>query len=183
MQLVIEKGLYSQFAVILEYPKENIKGVTKGCIKLLEDAPQYSPLAREQMEAFLEKVEGMSLDDLQGIFSYTCEMAADTTLELGYYLFEGFKRTNNLVNIKEMYKDQEFPFEEIAKGELPDRLPIVLRFLDHCEPEDLKKDFRESFVFMGLEKLKKNFDKRPDNPYSNVINALLEVVGKDVQGV
>jgi nitrate reductase assembly molybdenum cofactor insertion protein NarJ len=82
-----------------------------------------------------------------------------------------------------MYKDQEFPFEEIAQGELPDRLPIVLRFLDHCEPEDLKKDFRESFVFVGLEKLKKNFDKIRNNPYGNVINALYEVVVKDLQGV
>ena len=68
MQLILEKGLYSQFAVILEYPHENITGLIKGCIKLLEDAPQYAPLAREEMEACLEKVEGMSLDDLQGIF-------------------------------------------------------------------------------------------------------------------
>lgn len=183
MQLVIEKGLYSQFAVILEYPHENITGLIKGCIKLLEDAPQYPPLAKERMEACLEKVEGMSLDDLQGIFSYSCEMAADTTLELGYFMFEGFKRSNNLVNIKAMYKDQEFPFDEIAKGELPDRLPIVLRFLDFCEPEDLKKDFRESFVFAGLEKLKKNYDKIRKNPYGDIISALYEVIVKDVQGV
>ncbi|MFQ5329082.1 MAG: hypothetical protein ACE5D4_03730 [Thermodesulfobacteriota bacterium] len=183
MQLILEKGLYSQFAVMLEYPHENIVGLIKGCIKMIEDAPQYPPLAKEHMEACLEKVEGMSLDDLQGIFSYSCEMAADTTLELGYYIFEGFKRTNNLVNIKEMYKDQEFPFEEIAKGELPDRLPIVLRFLDFCEPEDLKKDFRESFVFVGLEKLKKNYDKIRNNPYGDIVNALYEVIVKDVQGV
>ncbi|MCP3676100.1 MAG: hypothetical protein GY721_00475 [Deltaproteobacteria bacterium] len=183
MQLVLEKGLYSQFAVILEYPHENIAGLIKGCIKLIEDAPQYPPLAKERMEACLEKVEGMSLDDLQGIFSYSCEMAADTTLELGYFMFEGFKRTNNLVNIKEMYKDQEFPFDEIAKGELPDRLPIVLRFLEFCKPQDLKKDFRESFVAAGLEKLKKNYDKIRNNPYGDIINALYEVIVKDVQGV
>jgi len=183
LQLILEKGLYSQFAVMLEYPHENIVGLIKGCIKMLDEAPQYPPLAKESLEACLEKVEGMSLDDLQGIFSCSCEMAADTTLEIGYFIFEGFKRTNNLVNIKEMYKDQEFPFDEIAKGELPDRLPIVLRFLDFCKPEDLKRDFRESFVFVGIEKLKKNYDKIRNNPYGDIVRALYEVVVKDVQGV
>ncbi|MFQ5585753.1 MAG: nitrate reductase molybdenum cofactor assembly chaperone [Thermodesulfobacteriota bacterium] len=183
MQLILEKGLYTQFALMLEYPQENIKGLAEGCIKMLKDAPQYPPLAREEMEKFLEKVGGMSLDDLQGIYSYTCEMSADYTLELGYYLYEGFKRSANLVNLKEMYKDQGFPYDEIAKGELPDHLPVVLRFLDHVKDDELRKDFREGFVVKGLEKLKKNLEKKPDNPYSNAINALLEVVVKDVKGV
>jgi len=183
VQVILEKGLYSQLAVMFEYPQENIVGVTRGCIKMLEDAPEYPPQAKEEVEKFLEKIEGMSLDDLQGIFSYTCEMNADTTLELGYFLYEGFKRTNNLVNLKVMYKDQDFPFDEIAQGELPDRLPIVLRFLDFVEDEKLKKDFRESFAVMGIDKLKKNFEKKPDNPYGNLINAVLFVVETDVKGV
>ena len=32
----------------------------------------------------------------------------------------GFKRAKNLVAITAMYRENGFPFEEVAKGELPD---------------------------------------------------------------
>jgi nitrate reductase assembly molybdenum cofactor insertion protein NarJ len=110
-------------------------------------------------------------------------MSADLTLDMAYNQYEGFKRSNILVSIKGMYKDQEFPFDSVAKGELPDHLPVILRFLDFLQDGELKRDFRESFLIKGLEKLKKNIESKPDNPYNHLINALWVIIDKDVKGV
>lgn len=183
MQLVLEKGIYTQFALLLDFPKENIAGLIEGCVKILNASPQYPPEVSEEIDRFRERVEGMSLDDLQGIYSYTFEMSADYTLDMAYNQYEGFKRSNMLVSIKEMYKDQGFPFDSVAKGELPDHLPVILRFLDFLQDEELKKDFRESFLIKGIEKLKKNIESKPDNPYRHLVNALWMIIDKDVKGV
>ncbi len=182
MQLVLGKGIYTQFALLLDYPQENITELIEGCVKILNDSPQYPPKATEEIDRFRERVEGMPLDDLQGIYSYTFEMSADFTLDMAYNQYEGFKRSNILVSIKEMYKDQGFPFDSVAKGELPDHLPVVLRFLDFLQDGELKRDFRESFLIKGLEKLKKNIENKPDNPYNHLINALWVIIDKDVKG-
>lgn len=183
MQLVLGKGIYAQFALLLDYPKESITELIEGCVKILNDSPQYPPEVTEEIDRFRERVGGMPLEDLQGIYSYTFEMSADLTLDMAYNQYEGFKRSNILVSIKEMYKDQEFPFASVAKGELPDHLPVVLRFLDFLQDGELKRDFRESFLIKGLEKLKKNIESKPDNPYNHLINALWVIIDKDVKGV
>ncbi len=183
MQLVLGKGIYTQFALLLDYPQESITELIEGCVKVLNDSPQYPPEVTEEIDRFRERVEGMPLGDLQGIYSYTFEMSADLTLDMAYNQYEGFKRSNILVSIKGMYKDQEFPFDSVAKGELPDHLPVVLRFLDFLQDGELKRDFRESFLIKGLEKLKKNIESKPDNPYNHLINALWVIIDKDVKGV
>ncbi|MBI5236895.1 MAG: hypothetical protein HY887_00540 [Deltaproteobacteria bacterium] len=82
-----------------------------------------------------------------------------------------------------MYRENKFPFEEYAKGELPDNLPVVLMFLGSLEDEALKKNFRETFVILAVEKLTKNFEKNKKNIYSHLISAIYRVLDKDVKEV
>ena len=114
----------------------------------------------------------MPLDDLQGLYSYTFEISGgETTLDLAYHLYDGFKRSNYLVSLKELYKAKSFPFAEIAKGELPDHLPVVLRFWTSSMTRGCAGRYFESFVIKGMEKLAKNFDisSSKDSPYRHVI--------------
>lgn len=178
-----EKNIYLHLAGLLEYPHEDIKIKADECVKALANYPQYPHEVVHELEKFQKDLEIMPLDDLQGVFSYTFELASDFSLDMGYHLYEGFKRANSLASIKAMYKDQGFPFDEISKGELPDYLPILLQFLGTVKDEALKKNFRESFLIKAMEKLNKNFEKNKKNVYSHLISAIYRILDKDVKEV
>ena len=176
------KSLYEHFAEILQYPDEGLRAKVEEVIKVLSECAQYPPEVVEDMKRFLDEMDRISLDDLQGIYSYTFELTSEYTLDLGHFLYDGFKRSNYLASLKAMYRENGFPYDEVAKGELPDHLPVLLTFLGTLENKDLKRDVTESFLIMALEKLDKNFEKNKGNLYSHLISAIHRVVDKDVKG-
>ncbi len=181
MQVALDNHLYNRFAALLEYPRDGMKELARECVDALLGHTGYPPEVAEDVAAFKEETARMSIEDLKGLYSYTFEFAADTTLDMGYFLYEGFKRSNALASIKGMYKDKGFPFDVVAQGELPDHLPVVLRFLAFVDDGDIRKSFREDFLVKALEKLSKNFEKLRDNPYRRVIEALLTVIDRDIK--
>lgn len=176
-----DRGIYTLFADLLTFPKEDLVPTADACIEAVEADGSYPPEVTEDLKRFKKELEEVSLDDVQGVYSYTFELSADYTLDLGYHLYDGFKRASNLSSIKAMYRDKAFPYDEVAKGELPDNFPVILRFLDMLEDEELKNDFRESFVILAVEKLAKNFERNKKNIYSHLISAVYRVLDKDVK--
>lgn len=174
-------GLYGQLGDLLCFPGEDIYEKTQECINALLELDSYPREAVEEVEAFLKDIKGLTLDNLQGVFSYTFEFASDYSLDLGYHLYEGFKRSNYLVSLKVMYKSNGFPYDDIAKGELPDSLPVVLKYVDFEKNEVLKKDLRESLLVKGLEVLNKNFERNEKAEYRHLLKAILIVVDADVK--
>jgi len=175
------KSLYEYFADILQYPDEGIRDKIVATMDALSHCPQYGPEVMDAMRRFLEEVDSQPLDDIQGIYSYTFELTSEYTLDLGHFLYDGFKRSNYLASLKAMYRENGFPYDEVAKGELPDHMPVLLTFLGTLENSDLKQDVTESFLIMALEKLDKNFEKNKGNLYSHLIDAIHRVVDKDVK--
>lgn len=185
MNTLVGKDPYTQLAILLEYPREDIRAKIDEAILLFSaDTNKYSQEIVRCIQEFMEMIADMSLDDIQGVYSYTFEMSADYTLDLGYYIYEGFKRADNLVNIKTMYRRYEFPFETYSRGELPDHLPLVLRFLGFVKDEVVKIDFMRDFVIKALEKLNKNFERsNQENPYGHLINAVYRIIDREVKEV
>lgn len=176
------KNIYALLAGLLEHPEEDIKIKAEQCIKALADYPQYPPEITEELKKFQKDLENIPLDDVKGVYSYTFELSSDFTLDLGYHIFDGFRRSNSLAAIKGMYIDKGFPLEERAGGELPDHLPVVLHFMSFTDDEELLKNFRETFLIKALEKLHKNFERNKKNLYWHVINAIYRIIDKDVKG-
>jgi nitrate reductase assembly molybdenum cofactor insertion protein NarJ len=176
------KNIYTLLAGLLEHPEEDIKIKAEQCIKALADYPQYPPEITEELKKFQKDLENIPLDDVKGVYSYTFELSSDFTLDLGYHVFDGFRRSNSLAAIKGMYIDKGFPLEERAGGELPDHLPVVLHFMSFTDDEELLKNFRETFLIKALEKLHKNFERNKKNLYWHVINAIYRIIDKDVKG-
>lgn len=184
MMTLMEKNLYTFMAGLLEYPREDIKERAQAFSKALaECASKYPPEVTEEFGKFSKDLDVMTLEDLQGIYSYTFELTSDYSLDMGSHLFDGFRRSNKLSTIKTMYRETGFPFEQIAKGELPDHLPILLNFLGFLKDEELKKDFRQGFVILALEKLNKNFEKNVRNAYRHLISSVYRIIETDVKEV
>ncbi len=182
MMVTKEKSIYDSLAGLLQHPREDIKLRVDECIKMLNDSGAY-PDAVDDLKHFLKDLENMPLDDLQGYYSYTFELTAEHTLDLGHHLYDGFKRSNTLASLKAMYREHNFPVDEVAKGELADHLPVVLRFLAVCKDEDLKMDLLATLVNMAVEKLMKSFERNPNNVYGHLVNATYRVLDKDVKEV
>ena len=176
------KNIYALLAGLLEHPGDDIKIKAEKCIKALADYPQYPPDITEELKKFQKDLENIPLDDVKGVYSYTFELTSDFTLDLGYHVFDGFRRSNSLAAIKGMYRDKGFPLEERAGGELPDHLPVILHFMSFTDDEELLGNFRETFVIKALEKLHKNFERNKKNLYWHVINAIYRIIDKDVKG-
>jgi nitrate reductase assembly molybdenum cofactor insertion protein NarJ len=183
MMPVKEKSLYTSFAELLRYPHEDIKLKVEDCINVLTESKGYPSEALDDLNEFKAELDEMPLDDLQGIYSYTFELTVEYTLDLGHHLYDGFKRSNNLASLKAMYREQGFPYEEIAKGEIPDHLPVVLQFLDFTKDEVLKSDLRATLVILAVEKLVKGFERNKGNIYAHLVNAIYKVLNKDVKEV
>jgi len=178
-----ESSLYSIFSTLFTYPTEYYKEMVQECVTALLNHPEYPSEAVDAVRTFQEKIKDMTLSDLEGEYSYTFEMSSDYTLDLGHHLFDGFKRATTLLNIKTMYRRYDFPFESIAKSELPDHLSLILRFLDMLDDDDpVRADFRQDFVIRALEKIDKNFEvKGKSNIFSHLERALFIVIDKDVK--
>src|SRR4030066_605457 len=180
---LIGKDPYSLLAGLLDYPAEDIQSKVEEAINIVGGHTEYPKEVTESLKEFKKVLAEMSLDDLQGVYSYTFEMSSDHSLDMGSHILEGFKRSGTLVHIKTMYRRFEFPFESLSKGELPDHLPLVLRFLAFVKDEQVKKDFRMDFVIRALEKLYKNFQQDQENPYGHIITAVYKVLDRDVKEV
>lgn len=182
-ETLLGKDPYSLLAGLLDYPHEEMQGKIEEAINIISGHPEYPEEVSDSLRQFKKELTEMSLDDLQGVYSYTFEMSSDYSLDLGSHILEGFKRSGNLVNIKTMFRRFEFPYESLSKGELPDHLPLVLRFLAYVKDEQVKKDFRRDFVIRALEKLYKNFQHNQENPYRHIITAVYKVIDRDVKEV
>lgn len=176
------KNIYGLLAGLLEHPEEDIKVKAERCIAALAEYPQYTPDIAEELKKFQKDLENTPLDDVKGVYSYTFELSSDFTLDMGYHVYDGFRRSNSLAAIKGMYMDKGFPLEEVSRGELPDHLPVILHFMSFTDDEELLKNFRETFLIKALEKLQKSFERNKKNLYWHVINAVYRIIDKDVKG-
>ena len=182
-ETLVGKDPYTQLAGLLDYPREDMRSRVDEAVNIISGHPEYPAEVIASLKEFRKSIEDMTLDDLQGMYSYTFEMSSDLSLDLGSHILEGFKRSGNLLNIKTMYRMFEFPFESLSKGELPDHLPLVLRFLGFSRDEQVKKDFKVDFVIRALEKLHKNFLNNQENPYRHLITAVYKIIDRDVKEV
>lgn len=183
METIVCRDIYTGFAALLDYPMGDLTSRIDDTVNIFGGDSQYPPEVLTALKDFKAAIAYISLDELQETYSYTFEMSSDYTLDLGHHVLDGFKRAEKLVNIKTMYRKYNFPFETLGRGELPDHLPLVLRFMGFVEDEEVKRDFRRDFVIKALEKLNKNFTKNQENPYSPAINAVYRVIDRDVKEV
>lgn len=181
MVMVEVDNLYTCLGQSLRFPHNDIMPQVNECIDILEKE-QYPKEILKELRSFKNDVERLTLEELQELYSYTFEFTSETTLDMGWYSHEGFKRAQNLLTIKSMYRDQGFPFDDVAKGELPDNLAVILFFIGHLTNEELKINFVKTYVIMSLEKLNRNFQTKK-NAYRHLINAVYRVLDKDIKDI
>ncbi|MGH9354389.1 MAG: nitrate reductase molybdenum cofactor assembly chaperone [Terriglobia bacterium] len=160
--------IYSLLGSIFEYPGVGMAQATAECAsRLAAECPEAAALLRE----FQSKVAGMSLSEMQELYTATFDMRPDSTTALGYHLFgDDVRRSFFMAKLKERLEKHGIA----AGAELPDHLPLVLR-LAECEgPGEERQALIHDGLIPGLSHMIQGFGQgEVSNPYRQALDALL----------
>jgi nitrate reductase delta subunit len=93
------------------------------------------------VQSFVDYLRSTPLIRLQEIYTATFDLSPSTSLNLSYHRWgNGRERGSALVRLLHLYARADY---EVADGELPDYLPLVLEFLSVCSPESARKIMAE----------------------------------------
>jgi nitrate reductase molybdenum cofactor assembly chaperone len=159
--------VYKALAESLEYP--SLKSDIESCSELICNAP--SNVANSFAE-FRASVAGLSLNELQELYTRTFDLSPVCALDIGYHLFgENYKRGVFLANLRET----EAPFDLGQERQLPDYLPVLLRLLTKLDDEELRSALIVDCMIPALEKMLKTLSEA-ENPYRHLIAAVRSVL-------
>jgi len=154
---------FELLAGLLRYPGEDYAGeAVRACRILADDGPEIGLLLQD----FIEQTRGLSLEDLQVLYTTTFDLDPVCSLEVGWHLFgENYERGEFLVRMRGELR--RLGVKEST--ELPDHLSHALEALGRMEPDEAG-DFAAACLFPALDKMSAGM-KGKSNPFENVLSA------------
>jgi nitrate reductase assembly molybdenum cofactor insertion protein NarJ len=145
---------YDYLAALFDYPEADYPAQVHKAYALLEE--RY-PTAATELQPFVGqlKTDGgiyteEALDEIQEIFTRSCDVQAITTLGVGYVMFgDDYKRGELFVNLSREYADAGI----YCGTELADHLPTVLRLIARWQDEDLVAELVEELLHPALHQM------------------------------
>lgn len=159
---------FETLARLLEYPRGLDRTTITAAVERVRPA---SPKAGNALAAFAEGVAGLSLEELEELFTRTFDLDPACCLEVGWQLYgDHYDRGTFLVHMRECLRDLKLP----ETSELPDHLTQVLRVLARLE-EAPAIEFIEHKALPAVDKMLASF-KDEANPYRQVLLAVRAVL-------
>ncbi len=157
---------YASFAEILDYPGPELTPALDEAVARLQCA---RPEPAKLLGDFKETCEHLGPNQLQELYVSTFELRADCSLYAGYHLLgDDWRRSFFLAELKRRYDTVGFS----CGRELPDHVPVLLRFLSvQTDPEE-ESALRSDCLIPAIEKVAARLEPRL-NPYRTVLDALL----------
>jgi nitrate reductase delta subunit len=168
---------YASLARMLDYPagKDRMLADHRIAGGHLRESDIGSPL--EPFGAFLENA---TLAGLQEEYVATFDFNPAVALYLGHHLFGDHRNKGAyLIRLKQAFARHGFT---PSGNELPDHLPLVLRFLEHLArsgEDGVRRSFVSECVLPGVEKLGAAFSARGDSPWKPVVEAARRLCAAD----
>ncbi|MFQ5810070.1 MAG: nitrate reductase molybdenum cofactor assembly chaperone [Armatimonadota bacterium] len=165
---------YEQLAALLEYPTEETAAVAAGCREHLRVVcPPAAPLL-DGLHAYLGE---NPLTTAEERYTHTFELKPVCALDIGYHVFgEDCQRGAFLALLRERQERAGLTGEV----ELPDYLPVVLRWLALVEGTEEYRDMIQECVLPSLAKMDESLADT-DNPYRDVLRAVAAVLAQDLR--
>lgn len=129
------------FADVLDYPRRDVADTARECRALVAPA---SAEAAAMLDRFIAFVERTPHDTLEEVYTSTFELNATCHLYVGYHMFgEAYKRSAFMLELKDRFREHDFE----PDVELPDHLPVMLRFMSVCSDAELTSEIaRDALV-------------------------------------
>ncbi len=157
---------------MLEYPDAELASRTRRCQALLAGR---SPEAAEAAAAFAEFVERESPSRLEEVYTFSFDLNPQCYPYAGYQLFgEDPKRSQLMIGLQQSYCASRFD----TAGELPDHVPLLLKFLSVLDDTEMERELRELVLSPSLAKMAKTLEEK-QNPYAKAVLAALSVMSDE----
>ena len=157
-----------RLAALFTYPEPGFDGVVR------ESADWAETNEYPDVLLFAEAVKDLSVGQMEELYIETFDMNPAATLDIGWHLFgEDYARGELLVKLRS--ENRRYGVDE--RGELPDNLSVVLNLLTRLPAEE-SEAFAREYLLPSLRKIREGI-KRKDNPYLNLLTALLICLGAD----
>lgn len=119
--------IFTILSRLLDYPDPDLKANIEAIDEVVCSDTTIKEQEREALLAFLERLRGQSLVELQQEYVQTFDMVPEHSLHLTHHLFGDDRgRGPALVDLSEHYKGMGLSMKE---GELPDYLPLLLEYV------------------------------------------------------
>jgi nitrate reductase delta subunit len=130
---------YQLLSVCLRYPDQRLLDARAELAAAVASLPASQ--AKSSLTRFLAELDRVALTELQQRYVETFDLRRPTSLYLTYYLHgDTRKRGMALLRLKRVYAAGGL---ELAGGELPDYLPLVLEFCALAPEETAERVLRE----------------------------------------
>ena len=135
---------YQLLADILDYPSPRLPEQVRECLALLP------PPSAELLREFEEHVAKTGKAELEELYTATFDMQPGCSLYVGYQIFgEDQRRSFFMAKLREDYRAHRFS----DGGELPDYLPVILRYLAVREADETRVELISECVLPTVTKL------------------------------
>lgn len=163
------RELLGLLAELLEYPGAGLPVKARQCEELLATA---RPEAAEAMADFAAFVEGEAAGRLEEIYTATFDLNPQCYPYAGYQLFgEDPKRTELMIRLQQGFCASGYSIG----AELPDYVPVLLRFLSTAADEEMAAELREVVLAPSLAKMARTLEEK-QNPYAKAVAAALSIL-------
>lgn len=150
-------------AGLLEYPREDY---ARRVARALEALERLQPDAAALLAEFSRRIEGLSTEGLQELYTRTFDLDPVCTLEVGWHLFgENYERGAFLVKMRQQLRRFALP----ESSELPDHLTHVLPVLGRMQTAEAGE--LAGCVFPALDKMRAALEGKND-PFEKVLEAI-----------
>jgi nitrate reductase molybdenum cofactor assembly chaperone len=173
------KTVLEHLAVLLEYPEEHTAAHFDAALSAVRE---QCPGAARSLLQWGEYFCDTPLWEAQEAYTQTFDLNPSCSLDVGYYLFgEDYQRGVFMAHLRE---SQEAVGME-AGPELPDHLPVLLRWLARVYDTELYTDMTAECVVPVLRRMDEMLvsgrgatDRQ--NPYRHVLQAITELLAGDM---
>lgn len=124
--------LFMMLSLLFDYPDEYLKDHLDDIGGLLDGDGDIAAGEREAIREVVCWMRGTRLLELQQHYVQTFDLTQELSLHLTHHIYgESRERGPALVDLAEHYRAHGF---EVATGELPDFLPLVLEYVNTLDP-------------------------------------------------
>lgn len=182
MQTIATTTGYAHLAALLDYPDES---TAWRCRTWLSAWAGALPEAAERLQEWACWFDGAPLWQAQEAYTHTFDLQPTCSLDVGYHLFgEDYQRGLFLAHLRQSQHDAGMG----DTGELPDHLPVILRWLERTAGSEEHRDMAVECLLPVLRKMDEALAPRTDdngvtkggqNPYRLVLQAVALAVEHD----
>jgi len=151
-------------ASLLDYPDVGVAHLEECTLFVWRELEEATDLLADWRH-FLQTTP---LEQMQEIYTHTFDLNPVCTLDFSHYLFgEDYRRGVFLAHLRESMEEAGID----AGGELPDHLPVVLRWLARIYGTELYQEMVTECILPALAKMEECFADGA-NPYKGVVQTV-----------